>query len=131
MTLPDAPTGHAALPEIPGIATAGAEPHFFAPWQAKAFAMTVALADAGVIAWPDWTDAFAARLRTDTALPDMSSSADHADQYFMAWLATLEDFSAAQGIPPEAVAGAAAKWQRAAQATPHGQPILFEAGREF
>ncbi|MDF1857163.1 nitrile hydratase accessory protein [Pseudooceanicola sp.] len=121
MSAPDTP--------IPGITGAGAEPHFFAPWQAKAFALTIALHEAGTFTWPEWAAAFSERLHSDIAPPTATSSADHAEQYFTAWLATLEALLARLALTdPAQVAEAAQIWQRAAHATPHGQPILFERG---
>ena len=37
---------------------------FEEPWQAELFALTVALGEAGVFGWPDWTSAFGATLKT-------------------------------------------------------------------
>jgi nitrile hydratase accessory protein len=96
----------------------GEAPHFAEPWQAQLFALTVALNEAGRIAWPDWAAAFGAELVG--AAPDGSD-------YFDRWLATLERLLAARGeAAAEDLAALAAAWQRAARATPHGQPILLE-----
>lgn len=96
----------------------GEAPPFSEPWQAQLFALTVALNEAGHIAWPDWAAAFGAELVG--AAPDGSD-------YFDRWLATLERLLARRD-PAAAgdLAALAAAWQRAAQATPHGQPIRLE-----
>lgn len=93
---------------------AGPDAPFQAPWQAQLFGLTVALADAGVFSWPDWTRALGARIATGAP-------------YWEAWLQALEGELAAGGLalPPE-VAALARAWQDAAHATPHGQPIRLE-----
>lgn len=90
------------------------EPSFAAPWQAQAFALAVALNEAGRLDWGEWTRAFGA------------ARAGEGD-YFADWLATLERLLAARGIAtPEEVQALAAAWERAAAATPHGQPISLD-----
>ncbi len=117
-------------PAIPGITDGDTAPHFFAPWQAKLFAMTVALNEAGVFGWDSWAAAFGARLKQDTRLPDRAASADHAAQYFTAWADTFEALLAeARLTDADAIRAATRTWQRAALATPHGTPIRFEAGQ--
>lgn len=111
MSLPDPVT--LPLPCAPEDA-----PAFDEPWQAQLFALTVALHEAGRFAWPEWADAFGARLR---------HGASDGSDYFDIWLATLEGLLVARGdAGPEELAALAAAWQRAAQATPHGRPILLE-----
>lgn len=87
---------------------------FDAPWQAQLFGLTVALSDAGLFPWTDWTQALGAQLK-----------AGH--PYWQAWLAALETLLAACGIAlPDDVATLADQWQEAAHATPHGTPIRLE-----
>jgi nitrile hydratase accessory protein len=88
---------------------------FAAPWQAQAFALVVALNEAGVFDWSDWTEALAARL---------DPAAEGEDAYYAAWLDALESLLAARGLAsPDALRALAAAWTRAAEATPHGTPI--------
>lgn len=96
------------------------EPVFAEPWQAQAFALTVALHDRGLFSWGEWAGALSAEVKRPDAAPD-------GHDYYERWLAALEKLLAAKGIaaPPDVDALAAA-WQRAAQATPHGKPILLE-----
>ena len=92
-------------------------PPFAAPWQAQAFALTVALNEAGHFTWTEWTAAFSARLE--------DAAADAGD-YWEIWLETLEALLAARGIAStDLQATLAAAWQRAAAATPHGAPVLL------
>lgn len=96
------------------------EPVFSEPWQAQAFALTVALHDKGVFSWGEWAEALSAEVKKPGA------AADGLD-YYEHWLAALETLLASKGAAatPEVDAMAAA-WERAAHATPHGQPIVLE-----
>lgn len=90
---------------------------FAEPWQAQAFALTVALHRAGLFSWPDWAQALGAELR--------HSAADGSD-YWDRWLAALEHLVAQRtNTAPAELTDLAARWQTAARATPHGQPITL------
>ncbi len=107
---------HPARPLPPGMD----EPVFAAPWQAQAFALTVALHERGLFSWSEWAAALSAEVKAPGAAPDGSDYYDH-------WLRALEKLLAARGLaPPKDVDDIAAAWQRAAHATPHGRPILLE-----
>lgn len=109
------PSGHAAsLP--PGIDA----PVFAEPWQAEAFAMTVALHDKGLFSWNEWAQG----LSSEVKKPD--AAADGHD-YYEHWLAALESLLASKGLAARSDVDAMAEaWERAAHATPHGKPILLE-----
>lgn len=114
---------------IPGITDGETAPWFSAPWQAKAVALTVSLHAAGVFSWPDWAEALSTRLHGATTLPDGAASEAHVEQYYTAWLAALEEMIARAGLADaEGIREATETWQRAALATPHGVPIVFERG---
>lgn len=84
---------------------------FEEPWQAQAFALAVSLNERGLFAWSEWTEAFGAELRRD-------------DDYWRAWLATLEAMLERKGVAAEGELPApAAAWIEAAEHTPHGQAI--------
>ena len=107
--------GDALLP----IARDGEEPVFNEAWEAQAFAMVVALHEAGVFSWPEWT---AALSREIAAAPQ---PADHeaGDSYYRHWLAALESLVVEKGAASaEALEARKAAWARAAEATPHGAP---------
>lgn len=92
------------------------EPPFSQPWQAQLFAMTVALNEAGVFTWTEWAECFAPRVRNATA-----------EEYYDRWLEALEALLGSRGIVDRGqIPALAARWQRAAQATPHGQPIELD-----
>jgi nitrile hydratase accessory protein len=96
------------------------EPVFAEPWQAQAFALTVALHDRGLFSWNEWADALSAEVRHPGAAAD-------GHDYYEHWLAALENLLAAKGVAASVdVDALAAAWQRAAHATPHGKPILLE-----
>ena len=87
------------------------EPLFAEPWQAKAFALTMHLHERGAFSWAEWTAALGRRCTG--ALP-----------YFEAWTRALEDLLADRGLAdPASVDRVAEAWHRAAEATPHGEPI--------
>ncbi|WP_354491589.1 nitrile hydratase accessory protein [Mesorhizobium robiniae] len=95
-------------------------PVFAEPWQAEAFAMTVALHDKGLFSWSEWADALSAEVKKPGAASD-------GHDYYEHWLAALENLLSAKGVAGKGdVDTLAAAWERAAHATPHGKPILLE-----
>lgn len=95
-------------------------PNFEAPWQAQAFALTVAAVEAGLFSWPDWGQAFA-RLR------NRPEAAADASDYYYDWMHALEKLLAARGAAsPLAIEATAAAWVRASRATPHGTAITLD-----
>lgn len=95
------------------------DPVFAEPWQANAFAMTVRLHERGVFSWPEWAEALSAELYKPGRKADASD-------YYDCWVAALSrlvtELSIASGRELEHLT---LSWQRAAEATPHGQPILL------
>nr|WP_258045484.1 nitrile hydratase accessory protein [Mesorhizobium sp. NBSH29] len=93
---------------------------FEEPWQAEAFALVIALYERGVFSWGEWAETLSAKLHAKDVLDDGSD-------YYQHWLGALEALLVQKGVvqPPE-INLLAAAWQRAAQATPHGKPILLE-----
>ncbi len=113
--------------DAPGIPRDAEGPVFGAPWQAQAFAMTVALHERGLFTWPEWAAALSARIRAEPAQPDE----DAGDAYYRQWLAALEDLVTAKGAAtPGDLARYRHAWDHAADRTPHGQPIELQA-RDF
>jgi nitrile hydratase accessory protein len=110
----------AAVAPIPRAGDGG--PVFEAPWEAQAFAMTLALYERGLFSWSEWTAALAREIKTAQRGGDQDSGAS----YYCHWLAALERLVAEKGIAAEGVlAERRAAWDRAARATPHGQPIVL------
>ena len=88
-------------------------PVFAEPWEAQAFAMAVKLNEAGVFGWSEWAETLGAELKAAPGRP-----------YYESWLAALERLAEAKGVTSrEERAARIEAWDRAAKATPHGQPI--------
>lgn len=97
-------------------------PPFSAPWQAQAFALTLALHEKGLFTWPEWTEALSAEIRARGSDPS-----DDGSRYYDHWLAALEGLvTAKQAATPERLGALRAAWDRSARATPHGQEIRIE-----
>jgi nitrile hydratase accessory protein len=110
----------AALPEIPRDAEG---PVFREPWEAQAFAMAVALHEQGVFTWSEWAAALAVEIKAAQAQGDP----DTGETYYQHWLAALENLVEAKALSSaDELATRRDQWDRAARATPHGQPIVIE-----
>jgi nitrile hydratase accessory protein len=106
-----------ALPQIPRDANG---PVFREPWEAQAFAMAVALHERGAFTWTEWAAALAGEIKTAQAAGDP----DTGETYYRHWLAALETLVAAKALASVSeLASRRDQWDRAARATPHGQPI--------
>ncbi len=94
-------------------------PVFEEPWQAEAFALAVALNEAGRFAWTEWAERLAAELRT-------AGGGDDGARYYEHWLATLERLVTEHGLA-DAAALAERKhaWAEAYRRTPHGKPVTL------
>jgi len=97
-------------------------PAFAAPWEAQAFAITVALYERGLFTWREWANALAAEIER----AQQGGDPDDGSTYYCHWLAAIERLVAEKGITSAAALEARRDaWDRAARATPHGQPILL------
>jgi nitrile hydratase accessory protein len=93
-------------------------PVFAEPWEAQAFAMAVKLNEAGVFGWSEWAETLGAALKAEPQRP-----------YYESWLAALERLVESKGVMTKAERlDRVAAWDRAAKATPHGQPIDLNRG---
>ncbi|CAM2907434.1 MULTISPECIES: nitrile hydratase accessory protein [Methylobacterium] len=92
---------------------------FAAPWEAQVFALVVSLQEAGLFTWTEWAERLGREIRPADG-PERAAD-------YGAWLATLETILAERGVAPsDSVAGRTEAFLRAAEATPHGQPIRLE-----
>jgi len=118
---------HAAMQataSVPGIPRDDEGPVFREPWEARAFAMALALHARGLFTWTEWADALAQQIK----LAQADGDADTGETYYRHWLATLEKLVTAKDI---AAANELRRyrdaWDHAADRTPHGQPIELAA----
>jgi len=85
--------------------------------------MTLALHERGLLTWSEWAAALAAEIRRAQAAGDP----DDGSTYYRHWLDAIERLVAEKGVTSDAaLAERRAAWERAAHATPHGEPILLE-----
>lgn len=96
------------------------EPAFEAPWHAQLFALTVQLNEAGHFDWSEWAEAFSATLAQHGADRELNGG----DDYFIAWLETLERILIADGTASlQRLSDLRKAWTEAYLSTPHGQPV--------
>jgi len=111
---------HAALSAIPSIPQSDNEPVFAEPWQAEAFALALALHEAGVFSWQEWADKLASAITS----AQLNGDPDNGDTYYRHWLDALEALIVAKGLSaPGQLQKLSSAWQEAAERTPHGAPI--------
>lgn len=101
------------------------EPVFEAPWHAQVFALTVHLNEAGHFEWGDWAERFGATLKRH----GLKKALNGGEDYFAAWLETLEGFLAETGTAePADVRALRDAWKAAYLSTPHGLPVSLPDG---
>jgi nitrile hydratase accessory protein len=116
----DPEAARAAAKAVPDLPCDAAGPVFREPWEAQAFAMTLALHERGLFTWPEWAQALSAEIKRAQAAGDP----DTGETYYLHWLAALEGLVAAKGITtPATLTRYRDAWDRAADRTPHGTPI--------
>lgn len=102
------------------------EPVFLQPWHAQAFALTVHLNEQGRFSWAQWVERFSATLKHH----GLDRYLDGGDDYFTAWLATLEAIlSEAGSANPQEVELVRRHWEEAYLSTPHGEPVHLAGTR--
>jgi nitrile hydratase accessory protein len=93
---------------------------FREPWEAHAFALVLSLHERGAFSWREWADTLA----TQIAVAQAQGDPDVGDTYYRHWLRALEVLVAAKGLSSLAELDRyRVAWDRAADRTPHGQPI--------
>lgn len=114
-----------ATQEVPTIPRDGDGPVFREPWEAQAFAMTLALHERGLFTWSEW----AAALATEIKRAQGAGDPDTGETYYSHWLATLEKLVAQKGVTTaENLHRYRDAWDHACDRTPHGQPITLLPG---
>jgi nitrile hydratase accessory protein len=109
---------------VPGLPRDEGGPVFREPWEAQAFAMTLVLHKQGLFTWGEWAATLAEEIKRAQATGDP----DTGETYYRHWLAALERLVAEKGIADkDRLARYRDAWDRAADRTPHGQPIELRA----
>jgi len=125
MTSIDPAAARRAAEAVPGIPRDVDGPVFREPWEAEAFAMTIALHERGVFTWPEW----AAVLATEIKRAQAAGDPDTGETYYLHWLAALEKLVADKGVTTmETLDRYRDAWDRACDRTLHGQPIELQPG---
>lgn len=109
--------------DLASLARAEDGPAFAAPWEATAFALRAHLVERGIIG----ADRFAELLGEELARAP--AARDDGTGYFVAFVAALERAVTEGAADPEALARERAAWRAAAEATPHGRPIVLPPRR--
>jgi len=95
-------------------------PKFAAPWEAQAFALAVELHKRGNFEWSEFSEALSQELLG-------AGSNQNGDDYYLHWLTALEKLVVTKGLTTAwEQTNRQIAWANAAEATPHGEPILLD-----
>jgi nitrile hydratase accessory protein len=120
----DQAVARSATQEVPSIPRDADGPVFREPWEAQAFAMTLALYERGLFTWSEWAEALSVEIKRAQAEGDP----DTGETYYSHWLAALEKLLADKGVTTQAALHRYRDaWDHACDRTPHGQPIKLRA----
>ncbi len=109
-----------ATQEVPSIPRDADGPVFREPWEAQAFAMTLALHERGVFTWAEWAQTLGAEIKRAQGAGDP----DTGETYYRHWLAALEKLVADKDVTTaETLHRTRDAWEHACERTPHGRPI--------
>ena len=109
-----------SLPDLPELLRDKDGPVFREPWEAQVFAMVVSLHERGVFTWNEWAQALGKQLKSESQ-----------ENYYDSCLKTLENLVERNYIlSHEERLDRIEAWDRAARATPHGQPIELNRGSQ-
>ena len=119
----DVEAARRAAKAVPGIPRDAEGPVFREPWEAQAFAMTLALYERRMFTWPEWAAALSQEIKRAQAAGDP----DTGETYYRHWLSALERLVAEKGVADAATLSRYQHaWDHAADRTPHGQPIELQ-----
>jgi nitrile hydratase accessory protein len=109
----------------PGLPRDDDGPVFREPWEARAFAMALALHESGLFGWEEWAATLGEEIRKAQAAGDP----DTGHSYYRHWMATLERIVAEKGVATAQMLDRYRHaWDHAADRTPHGMPIELQPG---
>ena len=113
-----------ATQELPSIPRDNDGPVFREPWEAQAFALTLALHARGLFTWSEWAAALAPEIKR----AQIAGDPDTGETYYSHWLAALEKIVAEKGVTTKAILHCTRdSWDHACERTPHGKPIVLTA----
>src|SRR3954464_8859561 len=116
----DVAAARRATEAVPGIPRDAEGPVFREPWEAQAFAMTLALHERGLFSWTEW----AATLGEEIKRAQAAGDPDTGETYYTHWLNALERLVEQKGVTdPATLKRYQDAWDRACDRTPHGAPI--------
>ncbi len=122
MTAIDQAAARRATQELPSIPRDEDGPVFREPWEAQAFAMTLALYERGLFTWAEWATALSVEIKRAQAAGDP----DTGETYYLHWLAALERLVAEKDVAStETLHRTRNAWEHACERTPHGKPIVL------
>jgi len=122
---PDRAAFDALAAAVPSLPRDEDGPVFHEPWEAQAFAITLALYRRGLFTWPEW----AATLSEEIKRAQQAGDPDRGDTYYRHWLNALERLVAEKRVTDRvSLARYRDAWTHAAHRTPHGQPIELQPG---
>lgn len=114
-----------AARQVPGVPQDEEGPVFREPWEAQAFAMTLALFERGLFTWPEWAATLGAEIKRAQAAGDP----DTGETYYTHWLNALERMVAEKKVAdPATLKRYYEAWDHACDRTPHGKPIELQPG---
>ena len=128
---PEPEAARLAAQAIPSIPRDADGPVFREPWEARAFAMALALQRGGLFTWGEWAATLGDEIAKAQGSLASNTSGDPGTGhgYYRHWLAALERIVAEKDVAsPEALAHYYHAWEHAAERTPHGKPIELQAG---
>jgi nitrile hydratase accessory protein len=98
-------------------------PPFAEPWEAKAFALTLQLYEAGHFTWREWADTLGEVLAEAGARKPAEDGAD----YYRCWLTALERLADAKQLSTlHERAERKQAWTTAYATTRHGKPVTLK-----
>ncbi len=121
MTPPDGPQNAFATLIPAGLKDDGA-PVFAEPWQAQAFAMTIALFEQSLFTWDEWAETLGRVIASRQGQADQMGA-----RYYELWLEALEHIASDKGAAgADTLASLKNAWADAYRHTPHGQPVVLK-----
>lgn len=100
----------------------GLERPFSAPWEARGFALALALHEKGLFTWSEWAETLAGEIARARRLGEP----DTGETYYRYWVAALERLLVAKGVTSGGMLSVLKdKWDEASRNTPHGEPVLL------